>query len=38
MRRFWQGPMEGQDWPYDDEYVAAIEATPLGAYYPPLTP
>ena len=38
VRRFWQGPMEGRDWPYDDEYAAALEATPLGAYYPPVTP
>ena len=36
LRRFWQGPLEGQDWPYDDEYAAAIEATPPGAYYPPV--
>ena len=38
VKRFWQGPMEGQDWPYDSEYAAEILATPRGRYYPPVAP
>lgn len=38
MRRFWQGPMEGQDWPYDSDYGTEIMSTPSGAYYPKVTP
>jgi hypothetical protein len=38
VKRFWQGPMEGEEWPYDSEYAAEILATPRGRYYPPVAP
>jgi hypothetical protein len=36
MRRFWQGPLEGEEWPYEGEYASEVLATPLGHYYPPM--
>jgi hypothetical protein len=33
LRRFWQGPMDGEDWPYDSDWLGDIRAEGAERYY-----
>jgi hypothetical protein len=33
LRRFWQGPVEGEDWPYESDWLTDIRATGATDYY-----
>jgi hypothetical protein len=33
MRRFWQGPVEGEDWPYDSDWLTDIRNSGARDYY-----
>lgn len=34
--RFWQGPVEGQEWPYESDWLSEIKAMGAQNYYPPM--
>lgn len=35
LKRFWQGPQDGQEWEYDSDWLADIESSGAETYYRP---